>query len=114
MIKGLENVNTGMFADLLGKQVTVTISSTEGDVWHKFENIALLKLEKQKTTGMKNAPDKRIINDKASTPAMLCVCFEGGNNLVFVVGDFTLVSRYRGLSFIFPDYAVSIVEYEAA
>lgn len=114
MIKGLPEVNTDFFSDLLGKQTTITIKSNDGTVWHKFDGIDFLKVEKQKTTGMKNAPEKRIADGKAFTPPMICLCFSGGNNLVFVVGDFTLVSRYKGISFIFPDYAVDIVEYEAA
>jgi hypothetical protein len=113
MIKGLPDVNTEPFKELLGKQTSITIKSKDGIIWHKFDGIDFLKVEKQKTTGMKNAPEKRIADGKAFTPPMLCLGFSGGNNLVFVVGDFKLVTRYKGLSFIFDNYEVDIVEYEA-
>jgi hypothetical protein len=114
MIKGLPEVNDELFKELVGKPTTITIKSIDGVVWHKFEGIEFLSAEKQKTTAMKNSPEKRSVDGKASTPAMLCLCFSGGNNLVFVVNDFKLVSRYKGVSFIFSNYVVDVVEYEAA
>ena len=111
MAKGLL-VTESIFSEVLGKDVSITVRSKENQVWHKFDGVTLLKVENQKSTGMKNAPDKRMKDAKAYTPPMIALNFSEGNNLVFVVEDFTLVARYKGVSFVFEDYFVDIVEWE--
>lgn len=106
-------VNEAIFSEILGKTVSITIrDKATNEVWHNFDGIDFLKVERQKSTGMKNAPEKRVNEDgKAFTPPMIALDFSGGNTLVFVVGDFNLVARYKGVSFIFDTYTVDIIEW---
>jgi len=105
-------VTESVFSEIMGRDVGITVRSKSNEVWHKFDGVTLLKVENQKSTGMKNAPDKRMRDTKAYTPPMIALNFSGGNNLVFIVEDFALVARYRGVSFVFEDYFVDIVEWE--
>jgi hypothetical protein len=108
--KVVDSGTEAALSEIVSKTVNVTIRSLTDEVYHKFTELELISVEKQKTTGMKNAPEKRVKDGKAYTPAMLCLQFTGGNSLVFVIEDFKLLIRYKGVCFLFSDYAVDIIE----
>lgn len=98
-----------MFETCIGCPVVVTISDTErGDV-AKFEGITLTAVVPQKSTGMKNAPDKRIKDGKAYTPPMFALVF-GNDRLVFVNEDTTTCVIYNGVRLVLDKTIVSVVK----
>lgn len=65
---------------------------------HKFSfpGVFIDRIELAKTTGMVNAPDKRMESDKQYTPAVMQIITNAGK-LRFVVEDTTIVSIANGL-----------------
>jgi len=105
-------VDEKFFTDLYNKDVVLTIRSKQDEVYHKFGPVTFITVENQKSTGMRNAPEKRVKEDKAYTPPMITLKFAGANDLVFIVEDMQPVARHRGVTFVFDNYYVDMVEYE--
>lgn len=101
-----ENILSGLY----NKDVVITIRSANNEQLHKFGPVTFLGAENQKSTGMKNAPEKRMKDGKAYTPPMITLKFAGDNNLVFVVEDFKLVCSFGGVAFIFDNQSVYVVD----
>jgi uncharacterized protein YllA (UPF0747 family) len=104
-------VDESLFAPYLGKPVVITIRSLDDQVSHKLGPIIFNSIENQKSTGMVNAPDKRVKDGKSYTPPMIALKFEDNNNLVFVAEDMQVLIRYQGLTFAFDNYYVDMVQY---
>jgi hypothetical protein len=105
-------VDEKLFSNFYSKDVKLTVRSKESEVYHEFGPVTFLTVENQKSTGMRNAPDKRMRDDKAYTPPMITLKFAGANDLVFIVEDTQVVARYQGITFIFDNYYVDMVEYQ--
>jgi hypothetical protein len=75
-----------MFAPIIGKPVIITFDK------HIARDVIITDLDLVKTTGLKNAPNKRIIDDKHKTPML-----------------FQIVADQCTLQFVFDDTTVSAI-----
>jgi hypothetical protein len=98
-----------MFEPCMGLPVVVTITDAERGEVAKFDNVSLTGIEVQKSTGMKNAPNKRTKDGKSYTPPMFALVF-GNNRLVFVNEDTTACVVYNGVKLILDNTTVSVVK----
>jgi hypothetical protein len=105
-------VDEKLFSDMFGKDVVIRIRSSESEIHHEFGPVTFISMENQKSTGMRNAPEKRMKDGKAYTPPMITLKFAGSNDLVFIVEDMRPVARYKGVTFVFDNYYVDVVEYQ--
>lgn len=103
-------IDGGIFDDLVGKSVTISIK--QGDVIsHVLGPITFHGIEKQKVTGMKNAPDKRTANGKAYTPGCFALLFDENARLVFVEEDTKILVKHKGVRLALDKTIVDVVEY---
>jgi len=105
-------VDETFFVELYNKDVKLAIRSKKDEVYHEFGPVTFLGVENQKSTGMRNSPEKRIKDDKAYTPPMITLKFAGANDMVFIIEDMQLVARYQGATFVFDEYYVDMVQYQ--
>lgn len=111
MAKGLPPEVTNLLVNnFVGKAVELHIQSSSGEVLHKLGPVTITAIEPQKSTGMKNSPDKRVKDGKAYTPQMMAIVFDGAR-LVVVLDDVKLLARHRGVRLQFDNYYVDMVEY---
>jgi hypothetical protein len=103
-------IDGGIFDDLVGKSVTISIKN--GDVVaHVLGPITFHGVEKQKVTGMKNAPDKRTANGKSYTPGCFTLVFDEDARLVFVEEDTKILVKHKGVRLVLDNTTVDVVEY---
>lgn len=111
MAKGIPIEVNNLLGGFIGKSVELHISSQSGELWHKLGPVTITSLEMQKSTGMKNSPEKRVKDGKAYTPTMVAIVFESAR-LVAVLEDVKFLARHRGVRLQFDNYSVDMVEYE--
>lgn len=103
-------IDNGLFESLQGKSVSISIK--QGDtISHMLGPIVFLGVEKQKLTGMKNAPDKRTANGKSYTPGCFTLVFEDNARLVFVEEDTKILAKHKGVRLLLDNTIVDVVEY---
>lgn len=103
-------IDNGLFESLQGKSVSISIRQGE-NIQHVLGPIVFLGVEKQKLTGMKNAPEKRTANGKSYTPACFSLLFENDARLVFIEEDTKILARHQGVRLLLDKTIVDVVEY---
>jgi hypothetical protein len=103
-------IDGGIFDELVGKSVIINVQQGD-DVCHVLGPITFLGMEKQKIGGLKIAPDKRLSNSKAYTPACFALLFSDNARLIFVEEDTKIVARHKGIRLLLDKTTVDMVEY---
>lgn len=83
-----------LFEPYLNKDMTLSFASK-----FSFTGVFIDRIELAKTTGMTNAPDKRLDGDKQYTPAVMQIVTNAGL-LRFVVEDTRVVAIANGVRLI--------------
>lgn len=83
-----------LFEPYLNRDMTLSFASK-----FSFPGVFISKLELAKTTGMVNAPEKRMDGDKQYTPAVMQIVTNAGL-LRFVVEDTTVAAISNGIRLI--------------
>jgi hypothetical protein len=102
--KSLLETYHALFEKIINKPVVITFNK------HRFDGVIITGIQIAKTTGMKNAPDKRITDEgKNKSPLLFEITTKAGN-LQFSFDDTKVSSLTNGVRLSIPQKVGNVLE----